>query len=178
MMRTLEMKVAAPAELGLPMVGVPPGAPVALDLRLESVSEGVLVSGTASAEVAGECGRCLRPIRDSISVSLQQLYAYEHSATDETAEEDEVGRLQGDLLDLEPALRDAVVLALPNHPVCRADCPGLCPDCGQPWDDLPDDHSHDRADPRWAALRALNEDASINPDASNNPNASTDRTKE
>ncbi|MBO0871018.1 MAG: DUF177 domain-containing protein [Micromonosporaceae bacterium] len=154
-MRTLRQTVPAPPELGLPLVGVPPGAPVELDLRLESVSEGVLVSGSATAEVAGECGRCLRPISDTVSVALQQLYAYEHSATDETAEEDEVGRLQGDLLDLEPALRDALVLALPNHPVCRADCPGLCPDCGQPWDELPADHNHDQADPRWAALGAL-----------------------
>jgi uncharacterized protein len=151
-MRVVERTVPAPAGLGLELIGVPTGADLLLNLRLESVSEGVLVSGTASAAVGGECGRCLRPISDSLEVPIQELYAYEHSTTDETADEDEVGRLQGDLIDLEPVLRDAVVLALPNHPLCREDCPGLCPDCGVPWDDLPADHTHGQADPRWAAL--------------------------
>ncbi len=110
---------------------------------------------TATAPVEGECGRCLRPISDTLDVTFQELYAYADSTTDETAEEDEVGRLQGDLIDLEPELRDAVVLALPTNPLCRADCPGLCPECGVPWDDLPADHSHQQVDPRWAALREL-----------------------
>jgi uncharacterized protein len=107
--------------------------------------------------VAGECGRCLRPISDSVVVPLQELYAYEHSATDETTDEDEVGRLQGDLIDLEPALRDAVVLALPVTPLCRDDCPGLCPECGVHWDELPAGHSHGQVDPRWAALTQLHQ---------------------
>ncbi len=157
-MRAIQRVVHAPSDLGLELIGVPQGSDLTLDLRLESVSEGVLVSGTVSAQVAGECGRCLRPITDTVTVSLQELYAYQHSATEETTEEDEVGRLQGDLLDLEPALRDAVVLALPNHPLCREDCPGLCPDCGVPWDELPADHSHTQLDPRWAALAQLAEE--------------------
>jgi uncharacterized protein len=151
-MRALRRGVPAPNGLGLELIGVPSGSNLALDLRLESVSEGVLVSGTIAARVEGECGRCLRPVSTTLKVSIQELYAYEHSTTDETTDEDEVGRLRGDLIDLEPALRDAVVLALPNHPLCRDDCPGLCPDCGVYWDDLPDDHNHEQADPRWAAL--------------------------
>ncbi len=147
--------VPAPPDLGLELVGVPEGAELRLELRLESVSEGVLVSGTVSGPVTGECGRCLRAISDTVEVDIQELYAYEHSTTDETTEEDEVGRLQGDLIDLEPALRDAVVLALPSHPLCREDCPGLCPECGVHWDDLPADHDHSRVDPRWAALKRL-----------------------
>jgi uncharacterized protein len=115
----------------------------------------VLVSGTVTAQVRGECGRCLRPIGETLDVSIQELYAYEHSATDETTDEDEVGRLQGDLIDLEPVLRTAVVLALPNHPLCRDDCPGLCPTCGVPLDELPGDHSHEQLDQRWAALSKL-----------------------
>ncbi len=154
-MRTLRRAVPAPDGLGLDLIAVSSGTDLVLDLRLESVSEGVLVSGTVTGRVEGECGRCLRPISAPLTVSIQELYAYEHSTTDETTDEDEVGRLQGDLIDLEPALRDAVVLALPNHPLCRDDCPGLCPDCGVPWDDLPDDHSHEPADPRWAALSRL-----------------------
>jgi DUF177 domain-containing protein len=151
-MREVRRTVPAPKNLGLELVGVPEGAELRLDLRLESVSEGVLVSGTVEGPVTGECGRCLRPISDTLDVTIQELYAYERSATDETTEEDEVGRLQGDLIDLEPALRDAVVLALPSHPLCREDCPGLCPECGALWDDLPADHHHRQIDPRWAAL--------------------------
>jgi len=154
-MRTVRRVVPAPADLGLELIRVPEGADLTLDLRMESVSEGVLVSGTVSAPVAGECGRCLRPISDSVAVTIQELYAYEHSTTDETADEDEVGRLQGDLIDLEPVLRDAVVLALPVTPLCREDCPGLCPECGVHWDELPAGHSHEQVDPRWAALTQL-----------------------
>ena len=154
-MRTVERTVPAPADLGLELVGVPQGAAIRLDLRLESVSEGVLVSGTVTGPVEGECGRCLRPVTDTLVVDLQELYAYAHSTTDETTDTDEVGRLQGDLVNLEPVLRDAVVLALPNHPLCRQDCPGLCPDCGVPRDDLPPDHSHQQLDPRWSALTQL-----------------------
>ena len=154
-LRTVTRVVPAPSDLGLELIKVPEGADLSLDLRLESVSEGVLVSGTVSAPVTGECGRCLRPISDSVVVTVQELYAYEHSTTDETTDEDEVGRLQGDLIDLEPAVRDAVVLTLPTNPVCRPDCPGLCPDCGAHLADLPADHSHEDVDPRWAALRKL-----------------------
>jgi uncharacterized protein len=157
-MRVVDRVVAAPPDLGLELIGVPEGAKLALDLRMESVTEGVLVTGDVSGPVEGECGRCLRPVTDSVRVSIQELYAYEHSATDETTEEDEVGRLQGDLINLEPAVRDAVVLALPNHPLCREDCPGLCPECGVPWDELPAGHSHTQLDPRWAALAKLAED--------------------
>lgn len=154
-MRVVERVVGAPSDCGLEMIGIDKGEDLTLRLRLESVSEGVLVSGTVSGPIRGECGRCLRPINETIEVSIQELYAYEHSVTDETADEEEVGRLQDDLIDLEPALRDAVVLALPGNPLCRVDCPGLCPDCGVPLDELPDDHSHDQADPRWAALSKL-----------------------
>jgi len=154
-LRTVKRFVSAPSDLGLELIGVPEGADLSLDLRLESVSEGVLVSGTVNGPVTGECGRCLRPINDSVVVTVQELYAYEHSTTDETTDEDEVGRLQGDLINLEPAVRDAVVLALPTNPVCRDDCPGLCPDCGVPLDELPEGHRHEQVDPRWAALSNL-----------------------
>jgi uncharacterized protein len=154
-MRTVAREVAAPQDLGQGLIGVPQGAILRLDLRLESVSEGVLVSGTVSATTAGECGRCLRPISTDLEVSVQELFAYPDSTTDATTEEDEIGRLQGDLIDLEPTVRDAVVLALPNTPLCRVDCPGLCPECGAHWDDLPADHRHEQIDPRWAQLKKL-----------------------
>jgi uncharacterized protein len=155
-MRTLQRVVPAPASLGLELIGVAEGEPVSLDVRMESVSEGVLVSARAQAPLHGECGRCLREIEDTLDVEFQQLYAYEDSTTDATTDDDEVGRMYGDLIDLEPELRDAVVLALPLHPRCREDCPGLCPECGVPRDELPPDHSHPtQVDPRWAALSQL-----------------------
>jgi uncharacterized protein len=154
-MREVERVIPAPRDLGLELIRVPEGADLALTLRMESVSEGVLVSARVRATLQGECGRCLRDTADTLDTTFQELYAYEHSTTDETADEDEVGRMQGDLIDLEPDLRDAVVLALPNNPLCREDCPGLCPECGTPWDDLPAGHGHQKTDPRWAALERL-----------------------
>lgn len=137
------------------MISVPAGAPVTVRVTLTSVSEGILVSGTVEAPVTGECGRCLEPISETLSVEVSELYAYEDSATAETTDADEIMRVQGDLLDLEPMVRDGLVFAMPSTPLCRPDCPGLCPDCGTPWDALPDDHSHESADPRWAALKDL-----------------------
>jgi uncharacterized protein len=151
-MKAVRAQVPAPADLTVGLAGVAEGAPVDLDLRLESVVEGVLVSGTATAPVTGECARCLTPISDTVSVRLTELFAYPDSATDETTDDGEVSHLVGDMLDLEPVLRDAIVLELPLSPLCRDDCAGLCAGCGQPLDDLPEDHTHTQTDPRWAAL--------------------------
>lgn len=151
-MRRIERIVLAPAGLGLELIGVREDALLELDLRLEAVVEGVLVSGTVAGPVTGECGRCLRPISDEVVVDLQELYVYPDSATGETTEEDEVGRIEGSLIDLEPAVRDTVVLGLPLSPVCAEDCRGLCATCGMRWDDLPPEHTHEQLDPRWAAL--------------------------
>jgi uncharacterized protein len=136
---------------------VPAGAPLELDLQLQSVTEGVLVTGTVTAALVGECGRCLDPVSDDLVVELCELFAYPNSATDETTELDEVHRIDHDLVDVEPVVRDAVVLSLPWTPLCRADCAGLCPTCGQRLDELPAGHTHDLIDPRWAALLADDE---------------------
>ena len=154
-LRDYRRSVPAPAGLGLDLVGVPEGAPLALDLRLESVTEGVLVTGTLTAPITGQCGRCLDPISDELSVDVCELFAYPDSATDETTEQDEIHRIDGDLLDVEPVVRDAVVLGLPWAPLCRPDCGGLCPTCGQRLDELPAGHAHEMIDPRWAALEKL-----------------------
>ena len=150
-MQTLELTLPAPADLGIELLGVPEGSPVELDLRLEAVMEGVLASGRARVTLTGECARCLEPIEDDLEVELQELYVYPES----DAEEDEASRLEGELLDLEPVLRDAVVLALPFRPVCTPDCPGLCLECGARLQDDPG-HAHEESiDPRWAALSTL-----------------------
>jgi uncharacterized protein len=155
--RQVKRTVPAPADLGIEVLRVPEGAPVEIDLRLEAVMEGVLVTGEASAELAGECARCLDEITDEIVVDFQELFVYEDHQ-DPSEEDDEVSTLEGDLVDLEPLLRDAVVLALPFQPLCEDDCPGLCPECGARLKDDPD-HTHEAAiDPRWAGLTALQQD--------------------
>ena len=118
----------APDGLGSGLVLVPAGADVALDLRFEAVSEGVLVTGSAVAPLTGECARCLDPLASTMEVSFQELYRY--AIRVRTRDDGEERFLDGDLLDLEPAFRDAVVLALPLSPLCREDCPGLCAECG------------------------------------------------
>jgi len=161
-MRELTFTAPAPSNLGLAVIGVPEASPIELNVRLEAVVDGVLVSGTASVELAGECVRCLESVTSAMDVTFQELYVYpedhagghrrgEQSAEDE---QDETVRLEGDLLDLEPVLRDAVVLALPFQPVCREDCPGLCVECGALLADDPE-HHHASTDPRWAALNVL-----------------------
>jgi uncharacterized protein len=145
----------APGGVGAGLVLVPVGADVALDLRFEAVTEGVLVTGSAVAPLTGECARCLDPVASAMEVAFQELYLYEPGAGDEEADGEE-RFLAGDLLDLEPAFRDAVVLALPLSPLCREDCPGLCPDCGAHLAQAGPDHRHgENTDPRWAALRRL-----------------------
>ncbi|MBW9206395.1 DUF177 domain-containing protein [Mumia sp. zg.B53] len=148
--REFTYSAKAPAGMGVDMLGVPEGSDVDLDLRLESVMEGILLTGTASVHTSGECVRCLQEIDGEVTVDLQELYVY-----DDEGEEDDIARLQGDLLDLEPVLRDAVVLALPHNPLCAPDCPGLCAECGARLADDPE-HTHGEAvDPRWSALSQL-----------------------
>lgn len=155
--REVTLSVPAPADLGIDVLLVPEGSPVDIDLRLEAVMEGVLVTGTARAALDGECARCLEKIHDDVEVTFQELYVYtEHQTSHD--EDDDVSRLEDDLLDLEPQLRDAVVLTLPFQPLCTEDCPGLCPDCGARLAEDPD-HGHDEPiDPRWAGLAALAQD--------------------
>jgi uncharacterized protein len=153
--REVSRTVPAPADLGIEVLGVAEGSPVELDLRLEAVMEGVLVTGTARAVLEGECARCLEPISDEIEVRFQELFVYDDRDVDPD-EELEVSTLQDDLVDLEPLLREAVVLALPFQPLCEDDCPGLCPECGARLADDPD-HAHDApVDPRWTDLAQLN----------------------
>jgi uncharacterized protein len=137
------------------VITVPKGAEIDLDVLFESVVEGVLISGTAIAPIEGECARCLEPISATdhdIEVGFTELFAYPNSSTDETTDADEIMRLVDDKVDLEPVVRDAIVLALPPAPLCREDCAGLCPECGGRWADLGPDHRHETIDARWAAL--------------------------
>ncbi|TWP33031.1 DUF177 domain-containing protein [Leekyejoonella antrihumi] len=148
----------APKDFGTEVIGIPEGQPLELDLRMESVMEGVLVSGSVTATATGACVRCLEPVHVRLDVPFQELFAY----TDRAAHHHQVAaddnedlyELEDDYADLEPVLRDAVVPALPFKPVCRDDCPGLCSECGAHLADDPD-HHHEVIDPRWSALAEL-----------------------
>ncbi|MEV6164470.1 YceD family protein [Streptomyces sp. NPDC052052] len=145
------------------VIGVPEGAPVELDLRLESVMEGVLVTGTARASAEGECVRCLEPLHQEVVADFQELFSYPDAddrgrpkaePADDAEDDEDRLFIEDGLFDLEPVLRDAVVLALPMQPVCRESCAGLCSECGIRLDENPG-HHHDAVDIRWAALQGL-----------------------
>ena len=153
-MRVEQRTVDAPYRLGLDLIAIEAGAPIEFNLRLESVVEGVLVTGTVAAEAAGECSRCLRPLTEHVELQLTELFAYPGSLTESTTEEDEVPRLGDDALDLEQVVVDAFGLELPLQPLCSKDCGGLCAECGIDLAIAEPGHRHDTMDPRWAALAA------------------------
>jgi uncharacterized protein len=156
--------VEAPADLGTTVIGIPEGTKLVLGLRLESVMEGVLVSGAVRGTAAGECVRCLDPLTREVTVHVQELFTYpERVHAAESAGDDDVDQeavLEDDQADIEPAVRDSVVTALPFQPLCREDCPGLCAECGARLADDPG-HHHDVVDPRWAALQTMLEESSV-----------------
>lgn len=153
-MVTLRKTVPSPSRIGLDMIAIAQDAPLELDLQIQSVSEGVLVTGTVDAPTVGECSRCLTPVNGRVQVRLTELFAYPDSTTEATTEEDEVGHIVDDTIDLEQSIVDAVGLELPFAPQCTPDCPGLCPECGVALAAEPG-HRHDRIDPRWAKLAGM-----------------------
>lgn len=163
-MREVARVVAAPADLGTAVIGVPEGADLTLALRLEAVMEGVLVSGVVRGTAVGECVRCLDEVRDEVTVRVQELFVYPEraQAADDSGDDeaDDEPELTDDLADIEPVVRDSLVTALPFQPLCRPDCPGLCSECGARLEDDPE-HHHDVVDPRWAALQTMLEESSV-----------------
>ncbi|GAA2983576.1 uncharacterized protein K373_05646 [Streptomyces sp. DvalAA-21] len=163
-MKRLSRTVEAPKDLGIDgVIGVPENAPLVLDLRLESVMEGVLVTGTARAAAEGECVRCLEPLTLEVEADFQEMFSYPDAddrnrgsadPVDDAEDDEDRFFLEDGLFDLEPVLRDAVVLALPLQPVCKETCAGLCSECGIRLDENPG-HHHDAVDIRWAALQGL-----------------------
>ena len=158
-MRTEERTAAAPADLGAGMIGIPAGADLQLQVRLEGVSEGTLVTATVTAPLAGECARCLEEFTSSIQVRLQELYTWDD---DPDGDDSDGYRMHGDLLDLEPALRDALVLELPLSPLCSQDCAGLCVECGARLADAADARAH-------AAQHMTNPDGAAVPELRKEP---------
>ena len=134
--------------MGVEMVRVPTGAELELEVQLEGVTEGVLVTATVTAPLGGECARCLEPFNSTTSVRFQELFALSEGVAGPDGYVLDAG-----LLDLEPALRDAVVLELPLSPLCAEDCQGLCGECGVRLADVPPGHEHEQRGPLWAALK-------------------------
>lgn len=147
-MREHSLDIEVPDAMGAGVIAVREGAEMRIDLRLEGLHEGVLVSGHASAEAEGECSRCLIDISEPVEVDFAELFAYD-------ASEDFDFFVHDDHVDCEQVVRDAVVLALPFQPVCRPDCPGLDPVTGERLADIGEQRAHEVLDPRWAALGGL-----------------------
>jgi uncharacterized protein len=141
-------------DLRVELAAVPDDAPVEGDLLLESLVDGILVTGPITGRLMLTCARCLKEFEGRVEVEVQELFsrnpersAEEYSLTPEGS------------LDLEPLVRDGVMLALPFSPLCRADCLGLCERCGG--DRNLDECScvDEPPDARWAALDSLFADA-------------------
>jgi uncharacterized protein len=166
-MREYQLNITEHAGLGFDAVSIPKDEPIDVDLKIESVSEGVLASAHVTSFAVAECGRCLEPLEYEIEEDFQELFEYEKEGKDkkkkksknEDEEEldDDVRYMDGDEIDLEGPIRDAIILNLPLNPLCKADCRGLCPDCGEKIENLPSDHAHEKVDARWAALGDLKE---------------------
>jgi uncharacterized protein len=144
-MREQTLVLPVVEHMGEGLVSVPAGATIDADLRFESMHEGILVSAELSSTAPGVCGRCLIDIELPVQVDFQELFAY---SSDEAFDFE----VHDDHVDLEPLIRDAVVLSLPFQPVCRPDCPGLDPETGERLADQPEYKPREIADPRWSAL--------------------------
>ena len=161
-MREYELDIEIPEKVGVELISVPAGEIIEVDARLESVTEGVLLSAEIFAVAKGECGRCLDPVELVIEKRIQELYLYEKrverkkgaKVEDDLEIEDEL-LMDGDVMDLESPIRDAIVLSLPSNPLCSDECAGLCPNCGGKWAELPENHAHELIDARWAGLAGL-----------------------
>ena len=165
-MHERHLNLVVPEDLGEGLVAVKSGSTLGTELRLESMHEGILVFAEVSGTAVGECGRCLIDIELPVQVEFRELFAY---SLDEAFEFE----VQDDHVDLEPLIRDAVVLSLPFQPVCRPDCPGLDPETGQRLANAPELEPKVTRDPRWFALADFQASTGISTDE--DIHAETDR---
>lgn len=156
-MRELERELPADKLLsgagGLDAIYTAESADLELQVRLESVMEGVLATGEVTGSLVGECVRCLDPVEVEVEAEFQELFYYDDD-TLSAEEAQEALFVVEELLDLQMIVHDGVLLELPLQPLCEPDCPGLCSECGVRLADEPG-HGHAAVDPRWAALAQL-----------------------
>ncbi|WP_122941469.1 DUF177 domain-containing protein [Brachybacterium sp. EE-P12] len=161
--RRVERTVPAPArEAGGLAMQVPEGDDIAVEIELESVVEGIYVHGTVTAELEGECSRCLDPVEQDVDVRLDELFLYPEKVRAE--EREDAVLLEDDEVHLGPLVRDALAMEADERPLCREDCPGLCAQCGFRMEDDPE-HHHEVIDERFAALKGLFDDDAQGEDA-------------
>ncbi|MEY8655819.1 YceD family protein [Brachybacterium paraconglomeratum] len=151
--RRVEHTVPAPArEAGGLAMQVAEGDPIAIELELESVAEGIYAHGTVTAHLEGECSRCLDPVDQDIATRFDELFLYPEKVKAEEREDSVL--LVDDEVRLGPVVRDTLAVEADERPLCREDCPGLCAQCGFRMEDDPD-HHHEVIDERFAALKGL-----------------------
>ena len=138
-------------DMSTPVAWVEPDAEVTVDAEVESVVEGLLVSGQVSVMAKLECARCLRVVDHQVRVEVRELFALDPAE----AGDDGYAVLPDDRVPLDAMARDAIVLAFPAAPLCRPDCAGLCPQCGADRNTTDCGHQQGAIDPRWAALADL-----------------------
>ncbi|GAB3560213.1 YceD family protein [Spelaeicoccus albus] len=148
--------VPAPADLKNEVIAVPEGSDIDVSLKLESVVEGIYVSGTVTADAHGECVRCLAPYSERIEADVQELFVYD---SEPVGQDEDLYQLEAERLDFSPVLRNNVVMALPLRPVCRPECENFdaVSADGVVWNAEPEDTGtgEGQGDPRWAALQDL-----------------------
>ena len=151
-MRFYHLEFPAPESIGTPMLAIRSGEKLVIDFKAEAVSDGILLSGEVVSKAEGECGRCLDPVQHQVNQEFRELFLYESRKSENEEDDEELFALDGDIADIETPIRDAVVLTMPLNPLCKIDCRGLCSECGERWESLPVDHSHEKIDPRWSGL--------------------------
>ncbi|WP_374010860.1 DUF177 domain-containing protein [Leifsonia sp. LS-T14] len=167
-MREQQISIPVVEKLGEGLLSVPEGETIDLDLRLESMHEGILITAEGQTTATGVCGRCLIDIEEPVEVDFQELFAYpSEEAFDHEVHDDHV--------DLEPLIRDTVVLSLPFQPVCRPDCPGLDPETGERLADVPDREATEIVDPRWSALQNYSALAAFPASDTDEPRSNTEK---
>ena len=140
----------SPESIGLVDDRLLPEADIEVDLMCESLSDGVVVEGHVVARFRGECRRCLNPVEGRLDCPVRELYQV--NLTDPDA-----FPVVNDQIDLSVMVRETVLLDLPDGPVCRPDCAGLCPVCGIDRNAATCACATPAIDSRWAALDALRE---------------------
>ena len=134
----------------VPLARVRDDSALHVDVRLESLVDGIHVSGRVRGAAGVECRRCLKDLDVPLEVGLDEVFLYPGDAGD-----DDAYAVTGEEIDLEPAVRDAVMLALPLNPLCMETCRGLCSTCGADLNETDCGHSQDPVDIRWTGLEQL-----------------------
>jgi uncharacterized protein len=147
-MNELELDIELTTPMGQGAATVPVGEVIELNLRLESVHEGILATGEVDSTAKSECSRCLEPLNLAVEVDFQELFAY-------SLEQEDDFLVQDEKIDLEQAITDAVVLSLPFKPVCNEDCLGLCSECGMKLAEDPEHVHQAQIDSRWSELESF-----------------------